>query len=110
MDGRAFPFVCPKFLPRPARYPRVGVLLGYGTSAPRFVPLPQKRRETATALYETVWHVARRLLRIARATLEVLLSGLKWVGGVALLVVASVLLVYLGAVLLARWGVWAFYP
>jgi len=60
-------------------------------------------------LYETVWHVARRLLRIARATLEVLLSGLKWVG-VALLVVASVLLVYLGAVLLARWGVWAFYP
>ena len=31
-------------------------------------------------------------------------------GGLALVLVASVLLVYLGAVLLARLGVWAFYP
>ncbi len=51
----------------------------------------------------------RLLLEAARATHGVLLSGLNWVG-LALVLVASVLLVYLGAVLLARLGVWAFYP
>jgi hypothetical protein len=48
------------------------------------------------------------LLKAARATLGVLLSGLNW-AGLALVLVASLLLVYLGAVLLARLGVWAFY-
>jgi hypothetical protein len=56
-----------------------------------------------------MWRTTRLLLEAARATLGVLLSGLNWVG-LALVLVASVLLVYLGAVLLARLGVWAFYP
>ena len=60
-------------------------------------------------MYETMWRTKRLLLEAARATLGVLLSGLNWVG-LALVLVASVLLVYLGAVLLARLGVWAFYP
>jgi hypothetical protein len=60
-------------------------------------------------LYETIRRTTRLLLEAARATLGVLLSGLNWVG-LALVLVASVLLVYLGAVLLARLGVWAFYP
>lgn len=49
------------------------------------------------------------LLEAARATLGVLLSGLNWVG-LALVLVASALLVYLGEVLLARLGVWASIP
>ena len=61
------------------------------------------------ALYETLRRTTRLLLKAARATLGVLLSGLNW-AGLALVLVASVLLVYLGAVLLARLGVWAFYP
>jgi hypothetical protein len=60
-------------------------------------------------LYETIRRTTRLLLEATRATLGVLLSGLNWVG-LALVLVASVLLVYLGAVLLARLGVWAFYP
>ncbi len=56
-----------------------------------------------------MWRTTRFLLEAARATFGVLLSGLNWVG-LALVLVASVLLVYLGAVLLARLGVWAFYP
>ncbi len=60
-------------------------------------------------MYETIRRTTRLLLEAARATLGVLLSGLNWVG-LALVLVASVLLVYLGAVLLARLGVWAFYP
>jgi hypothetical protein len=66
-------------------------------------------REAATALYETIRRIVRRLLDAASAALEVMTFGLTWVG-VSLLVVASVLLVYLGAVLLARLGAWAFYP
>jgi hypothetical protein len=58
-------------------------------------------------LYETMRWITRLLLEAARAMLGVLLSGLNWVG-LALVLVASVLLVYLGAVLLARLGVWAF--
>lgn len=60
-------------------------------------------------MYETMRRTTRLLLEAARATLGVLLSGLNWVG-LTLVLVASVLLVYLGAVLLARLGVWAFYP
>ena len=60
-------------------------------------------------MYETIRRTTRLLLEAARATHGVLLSGLNWVG-LALVLVASVLLVYLGAVLLARLGVWAFYP
>jgi hypothetical protein len=60
-------------------------------------------------LYEKMRRITRLLLEAARATLGVLLSGLNWVG-LALVLVASLLLVYLGAVLLARLGVWAFYP
>jgi hypothetical protein len=60
-------------------------------------------------LYETMRRTTRLLLEAARATLGVLLSGLNWVG-LTLVLVASVLLVYVGAVLLARLGVWAFYP
>jgi len=56
-----------------------------------------------------MWRITRLLLEAARATLGVLLSGLNWVG-LALVLVASLLLVYLGAVLLARLGVWAFFP
>ena len=60
-------------------------------------------------MYETIRRTTRLLLEASRTTLGVLLSGLNWVG-LALVLVASVLLVYLGAVLLARLGVWAFYP
>ena len=60
-------------------------------------------------MYETIRRIVRRLLDAASAALEAMKFGLTWVG-VALLVVASVLLVYLGAVLLARFGAWAFYP
>ncbi len=60
-------------------------------------------------MYETMRRITRLLLEAARATLGVLVSGLNWVG-LALVLVASVLLVYLGAVLLARLGVWAFFP
>lgn len=60
-------------------------------------------------MYETIRRTTRLLLEAAKATLGVLLSGLKWVG-LALVLVASVLLVYLVAVLLARLGVWAFHP
>ena len=60
-------------------------------------------------MYETIRRIVRRLLDAASAALEGMTFGLTWVG-VSLLVVASVLLVYLGAVLLARLGAWAFYP
>ena len=60
-------------------------------------------------MYETIRRIVRRLLDAASAALEGMTFGLTWVG-VSLLVVASVLLVYLGAVLLARLGEWAFYP
>jgi hypothetical protein len=60
-------------------------------------------------LYEAIRRIGGRLLDAVRPALEVLTFRLNWVG-VALLVVASALLVYLGAVLLARFGVWVFYP
>ena len=44
-----------------------------------------------------------------RRLLGTLTPVLKWVGAAALLVLCA-LLVYLGAVLLSRWGVWAFFP
>ena len=50
-----------------------------------------------------------RLFEEERTTLRVLPLVLKWVG-VALLVVACLLAVYLGASLLADLAVWATYP
>lgn len=62
-------------------------------------PNPSRRPEADATLYETIRRVTRRLLE----------AVLKWVGITALLVSAA-LLVYLGAVLLARLSVWAFFP
>jgi hypothetical protein len=69
------------------------------------VPLSPKRREAATALYETIRRIVRRLLgrtyeRFWELPVCVVLVVL-WIGG-ALMLVASALLVYLAAVLLAR--------
>lgn len=50
-------------------------------------------------MYETIRRATRRLLE----------AMLKWVGITALLISAA-LLVYLGAILLARLSVWAFFP
>ena len=52
-------------------------------------------------MYETIRRTGTRLLEAARATLGVLWPVLKWMG-LPLLLVASALLVYLAAVLLAR--------
>ncbi len=52
-------------------------------------------------MYETIRRTGTRLPEAARVTLRVLWPVLKWVG-LALLLVASALLVYLAAVLLAR--------
>ena len=51
----------------------------------------------------------RRLFEEERTTLGALSVVLKWVG-IALLVVACLLAVYLGASLLADLAVWATYP
>ena len=58
-----------------------------------------QRREADTASYE-------RIRRTTRRRLSPVLKGL----GAAALLVLCALLVYLGAVLLSRWGVWAFFP
>jgi hypothetical protein len=60
-------------------------------------------------LYERMRRSVRWLLGQLRATLGVLLPGLTWVG-FALLLVACALLVYLGAVLMARLGAWLPFP
>ncbi len=73
-------------------------VLGPGLGA----PLPQPP-EADTALYETLRRAARRLQE------ALLLPLLKWAGA-ALLVVSCALMVYFGAVLLARLMLWAFYP
>jgi hypothetical protein len=69
------------------------------------VPLSPKLWEAATALYETIRRIVRRLLgrtyeRFWELPVCVVLVVL-WIGG-ALMLVASALLVYLAAVLLAR--------
>lgn len=61
-----------------------------------------QRREADTALYEPRRWSMRRLL-------GTLAPVLKWVGA-ALVLASCALLVYLGAVLLARLAVWAFFP
>ena len=78
-----------------------------GLRSPR--PFPTSGAETDAALYETIRRTGTRLLDAARATLGVLWPVLKWVG-LALLLVASAMLVYLAAVLLARLVVWASFP
>ena len=60
-------------------------------------------------MYETIRRAVAWLLQTARATLRVLPPVLKWVGAVMVLV-SCALLVYLGAILLARMAVWAFFP
>lgn len=62
-------------------------------------PNVSRRPEADEALCETLRRATRRLLG----------AVLKWVGITALLISAA-LLVYLGAVLLARLSVWAFFP
>jgi len=64
------------------------------------------QQETDATLHETMRRATRRLLEAARTTRGVLLPVLKVVG-LALLLGASALLVYLGAVLLVRLAVWA---
>jgi len=78
-----------------------------GLRSPR--PFPASGAEADAALYETFRRTGTRLLDAARVTLGVLWPVLKWVG-LALLLVASALLVYLAAVLLARLVVWASFP
>jgi hypothetical protein len=78
-----------------------------GLRSPR--PFPASGAEADAALYETIRRTGTRLLDAARTTLGVLWPVLKWVG-LALLLVASALLVYLAAVLLARLVVWASFP
>ena len=63
------------------------------------LPDPSRRPEVGATLYET----------IRRATMRLLEGALRWVGITSLLV-SFVLMVYLGAVLLARLSSWAFYP
>ncbi len=65
-------------------------------------PLPQPP-EADAVLHETTRRAARRLQE------ALLVPLLKWAGA-ALLVVSCVLVVYFGAVLLARLMLWAFYP
>ena len=60
-------------------------------------------------MYEAIRQATKQLLEEARTTLGVLSVVLKWVG-VALLVVACLLAVYLGAALLGELAVRATYP
>jgi hypothetical protein len=60
-------------------------------------------------LYEAIRQATKQLLEEVRTTLRVLSVVLKWVG-VALLVIAALMAVYLGAVLLGELAVWATYP
>lgn len=63
------------------------------------LPDPSRCPEVGATLYETVRRATRRLLEAA----------LKWVGITSLLV-SFALIVYLGAVLIARLSVWASFP
>jgi hypothetical protein len=60
-------------------------------------------------LHEAIRQATKQLLEEARTTLRGLSVVLKWVG-VALLVVACLVAVYLGASLLAELVAWANYP
>jgi hypothetical protein len=60
-------------------------------------------------LNEAIRQATRQLLEEARTTLGALSVVLKWVG-VALLVVACLLAVYLGVALLGELAVWVTYP
>ena len=60
-------------------------------------------------MYEAIRQATKQLLEEARTTLGVLSVVLKWVG-VALLIVACLLAVYLGASLLGELAVRATYP
>ncbi len=63
------------------------------------LPDPSRCPEVGATLYET----------IRRATMRLLEAVLKWAGITALLV-SLALMVYLGAILIARLSVWTFYP
>ena len=73
------------------------------------LPGPSQRPEADAALYETIRQTTRRLLEAARAARGALWPVLQWVG-LALLLIASALLVYLAAILLVRLAVWAYLP
>ena len=60
---------------------------------------PNVLREVGATLHDARYRAARRLLE----------AVLKWVG-ITLLVVSCAVLVYLGAVGLARLSAWAFFP
>jgi hypothetical protein len=60
-------------------------------------------------LYEAIRQATKQLLEESRTRLVVLSLVLRWVG-LALLVVACLLAVYLGASLLGELVVWATYP
>jgi hypothetical protein len=60
-------------------------------------------------LYEAIRQATKQLLEESRTRLVVLSLVLRWVG-LALLVVACLLAVYLGARLLGELVVWATYP
>jgi hypothetical protein len=72
-------------------------------------PSPTTSGGTHSALYEAIRQATRQLLEEAGTTLGVLGLVLKWVG-VALLVIACLMAVYLGAGLLGELAVWATYP
>ena len=60
-------------------------------------------------MYEAIRQATKQLLEESRTRLVVLSLVLRWVG-LALLVVACLLAVYLGASLLGELVVWATYP
>ena len=72
-------------------------------------PSPTKPGGSHPALYEAIRQATKQLLEEVRTRLGALSVVLKWTG-VALLVIACVLAVYLGAALLGELAVWATYP
>ena len=72
-------------------------------------PSPTKPGGSHPALYEAIRQATKQLLEEVRTTLRALSVVLKWVG-LALLVVACLLAVYLGAALLGELAVWVTYP
>ncbi len=72
-------------------------------------PSSTKSGGSNLALYEAIRQATKQLLEEVRTRLGALSVVLKWVG-VALLVIAGLMAVYLGAVLLGELAVWATYP
>jgi hypothetical protein len=66
-------------------------------------------RSRSATFYEAIRQATKHVLEESRTRLVVLSLVLKW-AGLALLVVACVVAVYLGAALLGELVVWAAYP